>query len=303
MNAPGLTGGDRLRDHLEKIKQKLGTGELLRVGFLEGSTYPDGTPTALVAAVNEFGDPANNQPPRPYFRHMIEAKSPGWGAVMAKNLKDTDYDGNATLARMGEGIEGQLQQSIRDLTSPPLAKSTILARAAGSKRGDVSPTISPSRLSRPATWSTASISRSLRTVTTMDESSARKSPAATGLRDRTHNTSALNPITGVSQAHGIAAKLRDRLADHINEHRLRHASRAYLAAATRGDRSGQVAAWTRYSALHAKRSPACIARLEAQLGIRLRRTIKRQLMTAFLHGALPGRFVTVAFRIFGLREA
>jgi hypothetical protein len=137
----------------------------------------------------------------------------------------------------------------------------------------------------------------------MDESWARKSPAATGLRDRTHNTSVSNPITGVSHVHGVAAKLRDRLVDHINEHRLRHASRAYLAAATRGDRSAQVAAWKRYRALHAQRSPACVARLEARLGMRLRRTIKRQLMTAFLHGALPGRFVTVAFRIFGLREA
>lgn len=141
MSAPGLTGGDRLRDHLERIKQKLGTGDLLRVGFLEGSTYPDGTPTASVAAVNEFGNPANNQPPRPFFRQMIEAKSPGWGAAMAKNLKATNFDANATLTRMGDGISGQLQQSIRDLTSPPLAKSTILARAAGSKRGDVSPTI------------------------------------------------------------------------------------------------------------------------------------------------------------------
>ena len=72
---------------------------------------------------------------------MIEAKSPGWGKAMAANLKATNNDGEATLTRMGNGISGQLQQSIRDLTSPPLAKSTILARASGSKRGDVSPTI------------------------------------------------------------------------------------------------------------------------------------------------------------------
>lgn len=137
----------------------------------------------------------------------------------------------------------------------------------------------------------------------MSLSRTRRSPAATGLRDRTHNTSALNPTTVSSPWKNAVAKLRNRLADQVNEHRLRRASRAYLAAATRGDRSAQVAAWARYSALHAKRSPACIARLEARLGTRMRRTIKRQLMTAFLHGALPSRFVAVVFRLFGLREA
>ena len=35
----------------------------------------------------------------------------------------------------------------------------------------------------------------------------------------------------------------------------------------------------------------------------MRRTIKRQLMAAFLHGALPSRLVAVAFRLFRLREA
>jgi hypothetical protein len=112
----------------------------------------------------------------------------------------------------------------------------------------------------------------------------------------------LNPTTASSPWKSAVAKVRGRLADHVNEHRLRRASRAYLAAATRRDRSAQVAAWARYSALHAKRSPACIGRLEARLGTRLRRSLKRQLMATFLHGALPSRFVAVAFRLFRLRE-
>ena len=131
----------------------------------------------------------------------------------------------------------------------------------------------------------------------------RTQPGKGWVRDRTHNTSAANPITAANLMQRLAINLRERGADHINEHRLRHASRAYLAAVTHGDRSAQVTAWTRYSELHARRSPACIARLEARFGMRLRRMIKRQLMTAFLHGALPSRFVAVAFRLFGLREA
>lgn len=167
----GMTGGDGLKRRLEEIRKGLGQGEELRLGFLEGSTYPDGTPTASVATIQEFGATIKVEahqttifrkidksgefmkngrfvkqglsnfatthdvpehtvtiPARPYFRHMIEAKSSGWGAAMAKNLKATDYDANATLARMGDSISGQLQQSIRDLYDPPLAPSTIRAK-------------------------------------------------------------------------------------------------------------------------------------------------------------------------------
>lgn len=132
----GLSGGEGLRRKLEEIRKNLSGGEELRLGFLEGSTYPDGTPTALVAAVDEFGNPANNQPPRPYFRSMIASKSPRWGEAMQKNLKATDYDANATLARMGEGIKGQLQQSIRDFDGVPLAPSTIAAKGSNKQLVD-----------------------------------------------------------------------------------------------------------------------------------------------------------------------
>jgi hypothetical protein len=167
----GMTGGDGLKRRLEEIRRNLGQGEELRLGFLEGSTYPDGTPTAQIAAIQEFGATIKVEahqttifrkidksgefmkngrfvkqnlsnfatthdvpehtvtiPARPYFRHMIEAKSSRWGEAMAKNLKATDYDANATLARMGDSISGQLQRSIRDLYDPPLAPSTIRAK-------------------------------------------------------------------------------------------------------------------------------------------------------------------------------
>jgi hypothetical protein len=139
----------------------------------------------------------------------------------------------------------------------------------------------------------------------MSSPQTRRSQAVTAarLRDRTHITSAANPITATNLLQRAASTVRVRVTNQINEHRLRRASRAYLAAARCGDRSAQVAAWARYGALHAKRSPACIARLEARLGTRMRRTIKRNLMTAFLHGALPKRCVVAAFRLFGLREA
>ncbi|EDQ1698258.1 hypothetical protein GP195_005251, partial [Salmonella enterica] len=113
-----VTGGRQFRQKLKQAADNLKSGKSLKVGFLEGATYPDGTPLAYIAAINEFGGsaiiPAREQtlhfrynektgeighrfvkagkgnfaqdvvipehtvtiPPRPFFRKMIEHKSP-----------------------------------------------------------------------------------------------------------------------------------------------------------------------------------------------------------------------------------
>jgi hypothetical protein len=50
-----MSGGQKLQAYLHKLGQDLGNGVKVRVGFLEGATYPDGTPVAEIAAVQEFG--------------------------------------------------------------------------------------------------------------------------------------------------------------------------------------------------------------------------------------------------------
>ncbi|PND34535.1 hypothetical protein C1I89_10135 [Achromobacter pulmonis] len=118
-------GGQALARRLEEMAKKLGDGGSLRVGFLEGATYPDGTPVALVAAVNEFGRPDRNQPPRPFFRSMIAEKQKGWPRALGAVAKNNDYDIDKALGQMGEGIKGQLQESIRELDSPALSPVTV----------------------------------------------------------------------------------------------------------------------------------------------------------------------------------
>lgn len=48
-------GTSSIRARLERLARELETGKALKVGFLEGATYPNGTPVAKVAAVNELG--------------------------------------------------------------------------------------------------------------------------------------------------------------------------------------------------------------------------------------------------------
>jgi len=125
---------DNVTAKLTEIAESMGEGSV-RVGFMEGATYPDGTPVAAVAYWNEFGGP--NRPPRPFFRKMISAESPTWAGKLATQIKSSNYDGDKALARMGEDIGGGLVQSIRDFTTPALAMRTILARASGEKHGAI----------------------------------------------------------------------------------------------------------------------------------------------------------------------
>ena len=130
MDNRSISVADKVARKLKEIVDKMG-GDTLKVGFLEGATYSDGTPVASVAFWNEFGTTRageERQPPRPFFRTMVAEKSPTWPAQMAQLAKSTGYDGPRVLALMGEQIEGDLKESINKFTDPPLAPSTIKAK-------------------------------------------------------------------------------------------------------------------------------------------------------------------------------
>jgi hypothetical protein len=120
-----LRGGERLQQRLHEIARNLDQPSTLRVGFLENATYPDGKPVGMIAAIQDFGAPRVNIPPRPFFRNMIADKQGEWPAAIAGLLKDSDYDVRYTLEQTGQAISGQLRQSIVDTNAPPLKPQTI----------------------------------------------------------------------------------------------------------------------------------------------------------------------------------
>lgn len=123
-----LSVAQNVNKTLTEIAQKMGGGKV-KIGFLEGATYPDGTPVAAVAAWNEFGHEGNfPAPPRPFFRTMIAKESPGWPAKMADLAKATNYNGSLVLKIMGEDIAGALKQSIIETNDPPLSQTTLVLR-------------------------------------------------------------------------------------------------------------------------------------------------------------------------------
>lgn len=120
-----MSGGDKLQAALAKIVGRMKSADVVKVGFLEGATYPSGESVALVASVQEFGSSSQGIPPRPFFRTMIAKDAPGWGGEMAKVLKATDYDAAQTLGLMGERLKGQLQDSVLHVSGPALKPETV----------------------------------------------------------------------------------------------------------------------------------------------------------------------------------
>jgi hypothetical protein len=120
-----FTGGSKLKSVLESMAARVGRAQELQVGFMSGATYPDGTPVAMVAAIQNYGAPEAGIPARPFFSNMVAAKSPDWGESLGNVLKAQEYDADLALKAMGVGISGQLQESIRETDSPALAPATI----------------------------------------------------------------------------------------------------------------------------------------------------------------------------------
>lgn len=133
-----LSGGSGLNGALKAIAERLSNARAVNVGFQDGSTDDKGMSNATKAFLNEYG--TAKTPSRPFFRNMIAKEKGAWAGDIKQALKSSNYDGNIALGAVGDVIAGQLRKSINDLTSPPLAMSTVLARAnryADKRRGSV----------------------------------------------------------------------------------------------------------------------------------------------------------------------
>lgn len=120
-----IRGTEQVQDKLNEIAKDLQSAASLRVGFLENATYPNGTPVALIAAVQNFGAPSRGIPPRPFFTNMVKEHQNEWAPQAAQLLRQNKYDVKKTLMVLGEAIAGQLRQSIVDTNEPPLAPATV----------------------------------------------------------------------------------------------------------------------------------------------------------------------------------
>jgi len=124
-------GGAKMAAKLRELGARLGPGGAIKVGFLEGATYPAtaddpdkaGLPVAQVAFWNEFG--TSRAPARPFFRNYISEHSDEWPAALGAALKLSNYDTKQAFAIVGTVIKDGIVKSIVDTNSPALSPVTI----------------------------------------------------------------------------------------------------------------------------------------------------------------------------------
>ncbi|MBF5091284.1 hypothetical protein F1640_14950 [Novosphingobium sp. NBM11] len=124
-----IIGGGKFEQVLSALGERLGKKVQVNVGFLDSASYPDkdiNVPT--VAAINNFGAPEAGIPARPFFSNMIAENSGEWADKFATVLKSCNYDTDQALELMGNGMMGQLIESIVNTDSPPNADVTNLLK-------------------------------------------------------------------------------------------------------------------------------------------------------------------------------
>lgn len=125
VRTPG-PGRSALTTALAAIDDKQG-----QVGWFSSSVYPNGTQVAYVAAIQEFGSPTNNIPPRMGLRGMVKEVQAYWNKVAlyaAKKLFRGEMDYVDTLELIGAVAEGSIRKQIASVVSPPLKQATIDGR-------------------------------------------------------------------------------------------------------------------------------------------------------------------------------
>lgn len=126
-------GAKRLQHILDGIRLDCSA----KVGWFASAKYPNGTPVAYVAAIQEFGHGAI--PPRPFMRPTIAENDNRWRALLRAQMK-TLADGKKVkqvLTVLASTVEGNIAKAISKVTDPPLKQSTI-DRRFHSKKGSVS---------------------------------------------------------------------------------------------------------------------------------------------------------------------
>jgi hypothetical protein len=107
----------------------------VKIGWFPSARYDDekSTPVAAIAAQNEYGNPSDNIPPRPFIRPAIAHSQKKWSDIGKRGLKAVlagKSTINQVLDNLGVAAIGDIQHSIAQVYSPPLKRATIEARLA-----------------------------------------------------------------------------------------------------------------------------------------------------------------------------
>lgn len=124
---PNLKLLDKLTDSIENLQR-------VAVGVPSGKQESDGTPTALVAAVHEYGAPNAGIPERPFLRNTITAHLEEYIRLNRINVVKVirgQMTMETALGQLGLMAQGHVQKFIRD--NPYSIKESTAKRKGSTK--------------------------------------------------------------------------------------------------------------------------------------------------------------------------
>lgn len=140
---PTITVNTEISDKWkEKIKEIANSQIAVKVGFIEGATYPDGTSVATVAYINEYG--RGHNPERPFMRDTANKKMGEWvdgiksmikGKVIPRNIENA-YNAIG-LVMVGDIKEAILNYEGQNPTNNPKTIAVKARRARGGGKNQV----------------------------------------------------------------------------------------------------------------------------------------------------------------------
>lgn len=128
----------------DKLKKKVAELAKLqkaqvKVGFIDKGKYPNGTPIAYVAYLNEYGGGLN--PPRPFLKRTVKNHSKKWISIIKGTVEKHGLDDNGVRQAFelaGMAAVGDVKRTIMDW-SPfdprPNAEITIKRKERRARKG------------------------------------------------------------------------------------------------------------------------------------------------------------------------
>lgn len=113
---------------LAELKSRVMGGHVVKIGFPAGASEKDGTPSALVGAVHEFGSVSRGIPERSYLRSTMNEQMNKYIAMNKRTLRRV-VTGVMTmrlaLELLGQVASGDVKKKIRSGPFTPLSQRTI----------------------------------------------------------------------------------------------------------------------------------------------------------------------------------
>lgn len=102
-----------------------------KVGWFESAHYPDGTPVAYVATIQEFGSQEQGIPERPFMRPTADEKAQEWKKTLGKAATAAmsgKISAKDAMEQIAGRAAGDVRRVISRLSAPALSNVTIELR-------------------------------------------------------------------------------------------------------------------------------------------------------------------------------